>query len=115
MEIKAESKSYGIDIIIEAENVKIVEDISESIYALKEDGKKDFNKRLGKDITDSYMQTFVNLLNDIAYYREADFDSTYLIETLFEKMPQEKAELLFKSLNDKYEFLPNVSAEPETR
>ena len=115
MEINIKCSYGSIDVIIEAENVKIDERISESIYALKEDGRKDFNSRIGEDVTDAYMDKFIRLTNEIAYYRKKDYDSTDLIETLFDKMPQEKAELLFKSLNDKYEFLPDVSAEPETR
>ena len=105
MEINIKSSYGSIDVVIEAENVKINECISKSIYAKKEDGKTDFNKRLGEDITDENMEVFTRLLNDIAYYRKADYDTTDLIETLFEKMPQEKAELLFKNLNKKYEFI----------
>lgn len=104
MNIKVNSAGYGISIIYEAENVKIEEQISETIYALKEDGKKDYKQRTGEDITDSSMKMFINLLDDIIYQRKRDFDSSELIERLFEKLPQDKAEELVKKLLNDYDI-----------
>lgn len=97
-------KDFGIDVTITAENVKIVESISETLYQLKEDGTKDFSKRLGYDVTDSCIKQFVSFMNDVAYYRERPFDSTSLIETLFDKLPEQKQNELWKTLNRKYDF-----------
>jgi len=44
----------------------------------------------------------VNVLEDIIYYREREFDSSNLIEKLFEKLPQEPAGKLLVKLNRYY-------------
>lgn len=102
MTITVENKYFGTIVIVEAENVKIEEDISETIYGKKEDGKPDFMKRLGKDITNEAMKQFVALMDDIIYYREADYDTTDLIIKLFEKLPDDKRQELLKTLMKDY-------------
>ena len=98
--------SHGFtEVIFEAENVKVVEDISETIYALKEDGKKDINKRLGKDITEDAMSQFVRFMDDLVYYREKEFDSSDLVERLVEKLPEEKRQELLKKLFSYHEIV----------
>jgi hypothetical protein len=102
MKITVDSRYYGTSVIVEAENVKIEEDISESIYAKKEDGNPDFLKRLGRDITDEAMKQYVTLLDDIVYYRKADYDTSDLILRLFEKLPDDKCQEVLKTLMNDY-------------
>ena len=49
------------------------------------------------------LEQFVNVLEDMIYYREAEFDSSNLIERLFEKLPQESANKLLVKLKRDYE------------
>lgn len=102
MKITVDNRYYGTNVVVEAENVKIEEDISETIYGKKEDGKPDFMKRLGKDITNEAMKQYVALMDDIIYYREADYDTTDLIVKLFEKLPDNKQQELLKKLMRDY-------------
>lgn len=102
MEIELK-KNYGFELVFKAENVKITEDIEERTYPKKEDGKPDFNKSPKRDICDNAVEQFVNVLEDIIYYREKDFDSSNLIERLFEKLPQESCESLLTKLIRDYQ------------
>jgi len=102
MKITVDNKYFGTNVIVEAENVKIEDDISETIYGKKDDGKPDFTRRLGKDITNEAMKQFVALMDDIIYYREADYDTTDLITKLFEKLPDNKQQELLKTLMRDY-------------
>ena len=45
----------------------------------------------------------LSVLDDMIYYREAEFDSSSLIERLFEKLPQEAANKLLVKLKRDYE------------
>ena len=83
---------------IEADNVKIEEDITTVNYAIKEDGKKDFSRRLGYDISDEWFGNMTRLMEDIAYYREKEFDSRDLIIQLFAKFPEESRQNLVSEL-----------------
>jgi len=103
MDIKI-NHSYGsTEIVFEAENVKVVESISESIYGKKEDGKIDFLKRLGYDITNDAMDKLTRALDDIFEYRNREYDSSCLIERMFEKLPKEEMQVLLKKLIRDYE------------
>jgi len=102
MKITVDNKYFGTNIVIVAENVKIEEDVSETIYGKKEDGKPDFTKRLGKDITNEAMNLFGTVMYDMAYYRESPYDSSDLIKTLFEKLPDNKRQELLKTLMKDY-------------
>lgn len=103
MNITVDKKYYGTNIIVEADNVKIEEDISETIYGKTEDGKRDFKKRLGDDITNDGMKQFTTVMEDIVYYRNAPYDSSSLIERLFEKLPDNKQQELLKTLIRQYQ------------
>jgi len=103
MEIRIKSTYGSTYVLVDAENVKIEDCISESEYALKEDGKKDFSKRLGDDITDSDMQIFCSLLDDIVYYRRKPFDTSSLIQSLFDKLPEEKKSGVLKYIESAYD------------
>lgn len=98
MNITVEKGYYGCNLIFEAENVKVTEDIGERIYPLDENGKTIFGKSFKQDIKIDVLQQIVNVLDDMIYYRESEFDSSYLIERLFEKLPEDKRALLAESL-----------------
>lgn len=95
-------RNYGYELLIEADNVKISEDIEERIYPKREDGKIDFKAHPKRDIKTEAIEQIVNLLDDMIYYREANFDSSNLIEHLFDKLPNTQKALLLESLNKTY-------------
>ena len=96
-------RNYGFELIFEAENVKVTEDIEERIYSKTEDGKTDYKIPPKRDIQTHAIEQFVSVLDDMIYYREAEFDSSSLIERLFEKLPQEVANKLLVKLKRDYE------------
>lgn len=101
MEITINNRYGSTEIIFEAENVKVVESISETLYGIKEDGKKDFANRLGNDITNDSMDKLVRALDDVFEYRERDYDSSGLISRAFDKLPDDiKQSLLNKLILD---------------
>ena len=104
MEITLKVKGiYGYDLIFEAENVKISEDVEDRIYSKTEDGKIDFKTPPKRDFKTETLVQFSSLLEDMIHYREAEFDSRNLIERLFEKLPQEIADNLLTELKRMYE------------
>jgi len=95
MEISIDKSYSSCYIKVTAENVKVEECVSESLYHLKEDGKPDYTKFKGYDIEDKPLTMFVSVLEDLIYYREREYNSTSLISCLFEKLPEkERTELL---------------------
>lgn len=94
--------SYGFELIFKAENINIVEDIEDRIYGKTEEGKTDF-KNVTRDIKTDAIEQFVSVLDDMIYYRKENFDSSDLIERLFEKLPNNKVELLLNKLKKDYE------------
>lgn len=103
MKISVKGGYTSTEVIVEAENVRIVEDISHSIYGKKEDGKTDYTKYLGTDIEDESLRQFTEVMEEITYYRNAPFDSSDLIKRLFEKLPADTRKNLLKELNDEYQ------------
>lgn len=95
-------RNYGFELIFKAENVTIFEDIEERIYGKTEDGKTDY-KNVKRDIKTDIIEQFVSVLDDMIYYREADFDSSSLIERLFEKLPQAVCDKLLVKLKRDFE------------
>lgn len=95
--------SYGHVLVFEAENVKVEEDIEERIYPKNEQGKPDFTKPPKRDIKTDAIEQFANILGDMIYYRSSDFDSSYLIEALFAKLPERELEDLLIKLKNQYE------------
>ena len=96
-------RNYRFELIFEAENVRVTEDIEERIYSKTEDGKTDYKVPPKRDIQTHAIEQFVSVLDDMIYYREAEFDSSSLIEHLFEKLPQEVANKLLVKLKRDYE------------
>lgn len=95
-------RNYGFELIFKAENVNVCEDIEERIYGKTEDGKTDY-KKVKRDVKTDVIERFVSVLDDMIYYREADFDSSGLIERLFEKLPQDVCDKLIVKLKRNYE------------
>lgn len=96
-------RNYGFELIFEAENenVKVTEDIEERTYGKNEDGTTNY-RDVKRDVKTGIIEQFVSALDDMIYYREADFDSSSLIERLFEKLPTEVANNLLVKLNRDY-------------
>lgn len=92
----------GFDLVFEADNVRVVEDIETREYPRDENGKIAFNMNPKKDISEAALNQFASLLEDMAYYREADFDSSSLIKILFTKLPNQTAIELAELLNKEY-------------
>ena len=95
-------RNYGFELIFETENVRVIEDVGERIYGKTDDGKTNYGK-VKRDVKTDAIEQFVNVLDDMIYYREAEFDSSSLIERLFEKLPQEVANKLLVKLKRDYE------------
>jgi len=92
----------GFDLVFVADNVRVVEDIETREYPSGENGKIAFNMKPKKDISEAALNQFASLLEDMAYYREADFDSSSLIKVLFTKLPNQTAIELAELLNKEY-------------
>ncbi len=103
MEINIATSYGSIDLEFKADNVHAIETISETKYALKEDGKKDFTKNIGTDIADEYMDMITRLADDAAEYRVAEYDSEGLIKTLFDKLPDNIKQSVVKDLTRELE------------
>lgn len=97
-------RNYGFELIFEAENVKIVEDIEDRIYPKDENGKAIVNMNPKRDVKTDAIEQFVSVLDDMIHYREAKFDSSNLIENLFDKLPEEERQQLLKKLVKYYEI-----------
>ena len=96
-------RNYGFELIFKAENVNVVEDIEDRIYGKTEDGKTDYKVPPKRDIQTHAIEQFVSVLDDMINYREAKYDSSDLIERLFEKLPNDKIDVLIKKLKRDYE------------
>ena len=94
MEIELKTSNYGIDLVVKAENVNISEDIEERVW--------ENNRIVRRDVQDEWVKNIAQLMEDIIYYRVADFDSSELIEQLFNNLPQETAESLSEKLFKDY-------------
>ncbi len=73
--------NYGYELIFEAENVRITEDVEDRIYSKTEEGKTDYETPPKRDIKTDALDQFASVLDDMICYREADFDSSNLIKT----------------------------------
>jgi hypothetical protein len=95
-------RNYGFELIFKAENVCVTEDIEDRIYPKTDDGKTDF-RNVKRDVKTDVIEQFVSVLDDMISYREAKFDSSDLIERLFEKLPNDKIDILLAKLKRDYE------------
>jgi hypothetical protein len=95
-------KNYGYELIFEAENVKVTEDIESREYPKDKNGNTILVPPK-RDIKTDVLNQFANVLEDMIYYREAEFDSSNLIERLFEKLPSDLAIKLSEKIKRDYE------------
>ena len=97
IELKA---NYGFTLQIEAGDgdISFSEDIESRIYSKDENGKTDYTKPPKRDIRTDIIEQFVRVLDDMIDYRVEEFDSSVLIKTLFEKLPQDIAIELLNEL-----------------
>lgn len=102
MEIQLK-RNHGFELIFKAENVNVCVDIEERIYNKKEDGKISL-KGVSRDIKTDSIEQFVSVLDDMIYYRKANFDSTELIFRLIEKLPKDKFNQMVTRLKNEYEL-----------
>ena len=93
-------RNHGFYLVVKADNVNIEEDIEKRVYSKDENGKTIIPPK--SDIDTSFISMFSDFLSDVIYYRKEEFDSTYLIEQLFEKMPISEREKILAKLNRDY-------------
>ena len=108
MEISVK-RNYGYYLVFKAENVNVEEDIEQRIYAKTEDGKTDFSKPPKRDINTDILDQFIRVVDDLIDYRVEKYDSSSLIERLFEKLPDDTIQKLLSKLNRDYEVEQDVS------
>lgn len=101
MNIEFKKSFYGYDLIIGADNVKICEDVESREYQKDENGKVVGNPK--RDVCTSAMDMVSKTMEDMAYYRVEEFDSTSLIENLFKKLPEINRSSLIEKLNKEYQ------------
>lgn len=94
-------RKFGFELEFELDNLKYTEDIESRQYSKDENGKVIFSNPK-RDVSTDAIETFVSVLQDMIHYREETFDSSGLIESLFEKLPQNVAIDLAKQLNKDY-------------
>lgn len=80
--------NYGFVLVIEAENVKIEEDVEERVYDKLPDGKPDYKSRPLRDISDKSLENLCSILQDLAGYRTREFDSSNLLAELWRTLPE---------------------------
>ena len=102
MEISVK-RNYGISIVFKAENVHVEEDIEQRIYSKTEDGKTDFSKPPKRDVNTDILDQFAMVMDDLIDYRVEEYDSSSLIERLFEKLPDAEMKKLLTKLRRDYE------------
>ena len=108
MEISVK-RNYGFYLVFKAENVHVEEDIEQRIYSKTEDGKIDFSKLPIRDIDTDILDQFIRVVDDLIDYRVEKYDSSSLIERLFEKLPDDTIRKLLSNLNRDYEVEQDVS------
>ena len=108
MEISVK-RNYGFYLVFKAENVHVEEDIGQRIYSKTEDGKIDFSKPPIRDIDTDILDQFIRVVDDLIDYRVEKYDSSSLIERLFEKLPDDTIRKLLSNLNRDYEVEQDVS------
>ena len=102
MNIEFKKSFYGYDLIIEADNVKICEDVKSRTYQKDENGKVVGSPKI--DVCTSAIEMVSKAMEDMIYYRVEEFDSTSLIENLFEKLPEINRSRLIEKLNKEYQY-----------
>lgn len=91
------SNSYYVRLSYGGNDLTI--DVEEREWERDENGVM---KCIMRDVSDEAMREFGRVLEDMTYYRTREFDSSSLIETLFEKLPKDKAVELAARLKEQY-------------
>jgi hypothetical protein len=94
---------YGYYLKVVADNVHIEEDIESRTYPKDADGKTGYSNST-RDVDTKYVDMISRVLDDMVSYRIAEYDSSTLISTLFEKLPEEQIIKLMKKLNKDYDY-----------
>ena len=103
MEISVK-KNCGYYLVFKAENVNVEEDIEQRIYPKTKDGKIDHSKPIVRDIDTNILNQLTQVVEDLIYYRVEKYESSSLIERLFEKLPNDSVKKLLFKLNKDYEI-----------
>lgn len=91
-------RKYGYYLTVRDNDLEIIDNIEKMEYITTAEGSK-INK---SDIDTNYLDMFTSVLDDMMYYRKAEYDSSSLIERLFDKLPTNKQQELLKELNNNY-------------
>ena len=102
MEISVK-RNCGISIVFRAENVHVEENIEQRLYSKTEDGKTDFSKPSKRDVNTEILDQFAMVMDDLIYYRVEKYDSSSLIERLFEKLQESEIQKLLSKLKRDYD------------
>jgi len=98
MDIYFDRSHYCKNIVVKDTNVHIEEDVEKRTFFKDEEG----NSKIVRDISDDSLNMVSSTLDHMIYDRVADYDSSGLIESLLEKLPQEKREELYKHIREEY-------------
>lgn len=108
MEISVK-RNYGYYLVFKTENVNVEEDIEQRIYSKTEDGKTDYSKPSKRDINTDILDQFIRVVDDLIECRVEKYDSSSLIESLFDKLPDDSIQKLLSKLNRDYEVEHDAS------
>ena len=94
---------YGMEVVITDGDNCIAVDAEKRTYSFKkEDGKTDWSK-CEKDIDEEILEEFSCALSDLIYYREKEYDSSDVILSLFEKLPEQQKQEVYEKIKDERE------------
>ncbi|MCB9019229.1 MAG: hypothetical protein H6546_02765 [Chitinophagales bacterium] len=99
MEISFNNSYYSKDVKLSHGDTDITIDVGEREWEMMEDGEM---KCIMRDVSDEAMEKFTQMMAEMVYSRKREFDSSDLIETLFEKLPTDKAVELAARLKEQY-------------
>jgi hypothetical protein len=102
MQISLETRYCYLLVVSDDDGTQITENIQSTEYPRDENGKVITSVRPKLDIKTGALEEVSNVLYDMIRYREAEFDSSDLIQQLFEKLPKQMAHVLCKELEHDY-------------
>lgn len=102
MEIRLDNR-YNPVLVVEADDVKIEQDIETRTYQKNTLGEVDFRISPKRDVDSKAIDQLVAVLYDIIYYyRNEPYDSSDLIKVMFDKLPPDIASRLSDELHNDY-------------
>ena len=96
------SKIGSIILSVSSGDESIEEDVSESVYETTLEGKVNHSNKLMTDVSDYDLRTMVNAVKELMGYRKRTYDSSDLIKSLFEKLPDDVRSELIEELHVEY-------------